>query len=46
MSILPAIMKHNFKDFQEGFVFGRIDDVTGLVAALGTGNVIVSFELE
>jgi len=25
---------------------GRIDDVTGLVATLGTGNVIISFELE
>jgi hypothetical protein len=38
-----------YKSFSTSYSYtklGRIDDVTGLVAALGTGNVNVSFESE
>ena len=38
-----------FKSFSSCYRYtklGRIDDFTGLVAALGTGNVNIKFELE
>ncbi|AXE21926.1 hypothetical protein DR864_29105 (plasmid) [Runella rosea] len=38
-----------YKSFSTSYSYtkiGKIDDITGLVAALGTGNVKVTFELE
>ena len=38
-----------YKTFSTSYGYtkiGRIDDVTGLIASLGTGNVSVTFELE